>query len=84
MSDAFALSKALVTHPSLKSALKAWDEERWAAGNELVSLGQALGEALVNRVPDWRTLNPETMEKWYAAVIAGKSWYQIDEIQKQH
>ena len=84
MSDAFALSKALVTHPSLKSALKAWDEERWAAGNELVSLGQALGEALVNRVPDWRTMNPETMEKWYAAVIAGKSWYQIDEIQKQH
>ena len=24
-------------------------------------------------------MNPERMEKWYAAVIAGKSWYQIDE-----
>lgn len=83
VTDALALSKALVTHTSLKSALKVWDEERCAAGNELVRLGRALGEALVNRVPDWRTMNPERMEQWYAGVIAGKSWYQIDEIPKQ-
>lgn len=83
VTDALALSQALVTHTSLKSALKVWDEERCAAGNELVRLGRALGEALVNRVPDWRTMNPERMEQWYAGVIAGKSWYQIDEIPKQ-
>ena len=68
----------------MDAALRVWDDEQCAAGNQLVSLGQALGEALVTHVPDWRAMNPETMERWYAGVIAGKRWYQIDEIPKRH
>ena len=83
ITDALALSNALGSMASLDSALQAWDNERCAAGNELVSLGQALGEALVTRVPDWRAMNPETMERWYAEVIAGKRWYEIDEMTKE-
>lgn len=83
MTDAIALSKALVTHASVDAALKAWDEEQCPAGNQLVSLGQALGEALVTGVPEWKAMNPAKMERWYTEVIAGKSWYQIDEVGKQ-
>jgi hypothetical protein len=83
MTDAIALSKALATQASLEAAVQLWDDERCAAGNELVNLGEALGEALVTRVPDWKAMDPETMERWYAAVIAGKRWYQIDEIPTQ-
>jgi len=80
MTDALALSKALRTQPSVAAGLRVWGDEQCAAGNELVSLGQALGEALVTHVPDWRTMDPATMERWYAAIIAGKRWYEIDEI----
>ena len=83
MTDALALSKALATQASVEAALQLWDDEQCAAGNQLVSLGQALGEALVTHVPDWSAMNPATMERWYAGVIAGKRWYQIDEIQRQ-
>lgn len=62
--------------------LVAWDDEQCPAGNQLVSLGQALGEALVTDVPEWNAMNPATMERWYTEVIADKSWYQIDEIGK--
>jgi 2-polyprenyl-6-methoxyphenol hydroxylase-like FAD-dependent oxidoreductase len=83
MTDALALSKALATQESVEAALQRWDDEQCIAGNQLVSLGQALGEALVTRVPDWSAMNPATMESWYAGVIAGKNWYQINEIPKQ-
>jgi len=83
MTDALALSKALVTQPSVDAALRGWDDEQCAAGNQLVSLGQALGEALVTHVPDWRAMNPATMERWYAGIVAGRRWYQIDEIPKR-
>jgi 2-polyprenyl-6-methoxyphenol hydroxylase-like FAD-dependent oxidoreductase len=83
MTDALALSKALATQVSVEAALQMWDDQQCAAGNELVSLGQALGEALVTRVPDWSAMNPATMESWYADVIAGKNWYQINEIPKR-
>ena len=82
MTDALALSKALATRASLDAALQAWDDERCAAGNQLVSLGQALGEVLVTRVPDWSAMNAAMMEQLYARVIADKSWYEIDEIPK--
>ena len=82
ITDALALSKALATQPSVEAALQMWDDEQCAAGNQLVSLGQALGEALVTRVPDWSAMNPATLESWYAGVIAGKNWYQINEIPK--
>ena len=82
MTDALALSKALATRGPLDAVLQAWDDERCAAGSQLVNLGQALGEALVTRVPDWSTMNPAMMERLYAGVIAGKSWYEIDEIPK--
>jgi len=82
MTDALALTKALATAGPLDATLQAWDNERCAAGNQLVSLGQALGEALVTRVPDWSAMNPAMMERLYAGVIAGKSWYEIDEIPK--
>ena len=82
MTDALALSKVLATRKPLDAALQAWDDERCVAGNQLVSLGQALGEALVTRVPDWNAMNPAMMERLYAGVIAGKSWYEIDEIPK--
>jgi 2-polyprenyl-6-methoxyphenol hydroxylase-like FAD-dependent oxidoreductase len=82
MTDALALSKALATRASLDASLQAWDDERCAAGNQLVSLGQALGEALVTRVPDWSAVNPLMMERLYAGVLDGKSWYEIDEIPK--
>jgi len=83
MTDALALSKALATQSSVEAALQVWDDEQCASGNQLVSLGQALGDALVTRVPDWSAMDSATMERWYAHVIAGKSWYQIDEIRKQ-
>jgi 2-polyprenyl-6-methoxyphenol hydroxylase-like FAD-dependent oxidoreductase len=82
MTDALALSKALPTGRSLNAALQTWDDERCVAGNQLVSLGAALGEALVTRVPDWSAMNPAMMERLYADVLAGKSWYEIDEIPK--
>jgi len=82
MTDALALSKALARGRPLDAALQAWDDERCTAGNQLVSLGEALGEALVTRVPDWNAMNPATMERMYAGVLAGKSWYEIDEIPK--
>jgi len=82
MTDALALSKALAAGAPLDAALQAWDDERCAAGNQLVSLGQALGEALVTRVPDWSAMNPAKMEALYAGVTAGKNWYELDEIPK--
>jgi 2-polyprenyl-6-methoxyphenol hydroxylase-like FAD-dependent oxidoreductase len=82
MTDALALSKALAAGAPLDAALQAWDDERCAAGNQLVSLGQALGEVLVTRVPDWSAMNPAKMEALYARVTAGKSWYELDEIPK--
>ncbi len=83
MTDAIALSKALAAHAAIEDALAAWDNEQCPQGNQLVNLGQALGEALVTDVPDWKAMNPVTMEQWYTNVVSGKTWYQIDEIAKR-
>lgn len=66
MTDAIALAHALATHASVDEALEAWDQTQCAAGNQLVSLGQALGKSLVTEVPDWHSMGPAEIEQWFA------------------
>jgi 2-polyprenyl-6-methoxyphenol hydroxylase-like FAD-dependent oxidoreductase len=79
MTDAIALSEAIETQDSLDAALEAWDSAQSVTGNQLVALGRSLGEALVTHVPDWKSMNADSMKQWFATVMSGQRWYGVDE-----
>ncbi|MBI2802201.1 MAG: FAD-dependent monooxygenase [Gammaproteobacteria bacterium] len=69
MNDAVALADALRTGTSLDAALTEWNTARTASGNQLVRFGNQLGRALVEEIPDWSTMNAESMERWFTASV---------------
>ncbi|NIM94396.1 MAG: hypothetical protein GTO18_11905 [Anaerolineales bacterium] len=77
--QAIALSKALSTHESLDSALRAWDDEVWDAGDKQVSLGKVLGRALVTEAPDWNEMDEDRMAKWWGDATSGVYVYYFDD-----
>ncbi|MEV0406580.1 FAD-dependent monooxygenase [Actinoallomurus sp. NPDC050550] len=68
LADARALERACREHDTWERALAAYDEERRAAGEALVGLGQRLGAALVERTPTWDSLTPGEFETWMRAI----------------
>lgn len=83
ITDAIALADSLTTHTSLDSALSKWDSEQSASGNKLVTLGQTLGMALVQKVPDWKKMDEDDMQQWWKGVMSDKYWYATDEYKEQ-
>jgi 2-polyprenyl-6-methoxyphenol hydroxylase-like FAD-dependent oxidoreductase len=79
IANAITLADSLTTHNSLESALGQWDSEQSAEGNRLLTLGQTLGMALVQRVPDWKKMDEEDLQQWWTAIMSGKYWYATDE-----
>ncbi|MFD6281270.1 FAD-dependent monooxygenase [Streptomyces sp. NPDC060209] len=79
LQDALLLEQVLRSSPSLSAALAAYDEDRRAVGNQLVSLGRALGQAQVEDTPDWQTMSPQKMAAWTLATLNGKSHYLYEE-----
>jgi len=75
LEDALALERAARGHADWSSALKAYDEERCAAGNRLVELGRRLGRAQVEETPDWPSMTAEQWEQWTRASLAGQKLY---------
>ena len=83
ITNAITLADSLTTHNSLDTALSRWDSEQSVAGNKLVTLGQTLGTALVQKVPDWKKMSEKDMEQWWTVVMSGKYWYATDEGREQ-
>ncbi|WP_395843104.1 FAD-dependent monooxygenase [Cystobacter fuscus] len=73
--QAMALSQALRTHGTLDEALRAWNEEVWEAGDKQVSLGKALGRAMLTEAPDWGAMDEARMVEWWDATTRGMHVY---------
>ena len=79
VADAIALAEALRSGPTIDGALEAWNRERSAVGNDLVTLGEALGRALVPEVPDWAAMDWPQTEAWWESAMRGHSWFPVAE-----
>ena len=78
--DAIALAEALSTDATIDGALETWDRARSAVGRELVTLGEALGRALVTEPPDWAAMSSAEMEGWWESSMRGHRWYPVAEV----
>jgi 2-polyprenyl-6-methoxyphenol hydroxylase-like FAD-dependent oxidoreductase len=76
--DALALADALVrTGGDVDAAVAEYNAERLPIDLGLVDLGQRMGVALVDDVPDWPSLSAEELEGWMADAMSG--WYATEE-----
>ncbi len=82
--DAISLAAALRAHPTIDEALSAWDRERTAAGHDLVTLGEALGRAVVTDVPDWSVMDAAGTEAWWESAMKGRTWYPVADVKTAH
>lgn len=73
--DAVALGDAIEGSASVVDALARFDEERSAAGNELVKLGRDLGHDQVTSAPPWDRLDSETFVEWARSTATGNAYY---------
>jgi 2-polyprenyl-6-methoxyphenol hydroxylase-like FAD-dependent oxidoreductase len=69
INDAIGLGDAIKEHNSLDEALTAWDAVRTQTNNKLVTYGNQLGRALVKEIPDWSTMDPISMQKWFSSIV---------------
>jgi 2-polyprenyl-6-methoxyphenol hydroxylase-like FAD-dependent oxidoreductase len=79
VADAIALAEALRAGATIDGALETWNRERSAVGHDLVTLGEALGRALVTEVPDWAAMGSAEMDAWWDRAIHGHTWYPVAE-----
>ena len=77
VTDAISLAEALGTEATIDAALEAWGRARTAAGNDLVTLGEALGRTCVTDVPDWTAMDSAETEAWWESAMRGRSWYPV-------
>lgn len=80
LDDAISIANILRGADNIDGAISEWDNQRSIVGNELVHLGIALGEALVNATPDWKTMDNKSMSGWWANVINNKRWYLVNDV----
>lgn len=67
LQDAAALEAALRAVAERPDALEAYGTERGAAGRAMVELGRRLGHTLVQRTPQWGTLDQAGLDAAWAA-----------------
>jgi 2-polyprenyl-6-methoxyphenol hydroxylase-like FAD-dependent oxidoreductase len=77
VTDAISLADALRAEATIEAALEIWDRERSAAGHELVTLGEALGRAVVTGVPHWTAMDAAETEVWWENAMKGRTWYPV-------
>ena len=77
VTDATSLADALRSEATIEAALTTWDRARTTAGHDLVSLGEALGRAVVTEVPDWTAMDAAQTEAWWETAMKGRTWYPV-------
>lgn len=75
LQDALYMKECLEQGSDIVDSFKRWNEERHKVSEQLFKLGCSLGELLVTNVPDWKTLDKESMDNLWQATIAGHNWY---------
>ncbi len=78
LTDALSLSAHLRNSVDLNHALYQWQKETLAQRSAMYDLSKKMGEALVLKGPDWKTMTPEKMQVWWADIIQGQSWYTTE------
>ncbi|MZD07492.1 monooxygenase [Streptomyces sp. SID5785] len=68
LQDATALEAALTGAPDVAAALAAYDADRAPVGRTMVTLGRRLGRELVERTPDWPSMDRAALEAWWGAM----------------
>jgi 2-polyprenyl-6-methoxyphenol hydroxylase-like FAD-dependent oxidoreductase len=79
LQDALQLERALREAPSPADAVAAYDAQRTEQGNQLVSIGRALGRAQVEDTPDWNAMDAAGMAAWAEAMLNGRPHYLYGE-----
>jgi len=79
---AFSLSLAnLLTRSNLSTLdrqLESWNVARLEYAKKQLSLSRSMGNSLVTNVPDWSTMDQESMDRWWEDVMQGRTWYVTD------
>jgi 2-polyprenyl-6-methoxyphenol hydroxylase-like FAD-dependent oxidoreductase len=79
LQDALALGEACGSAEEIDGALARYDAQRRPVAQALVELGVTMGEALVTEAPDWPKMSPLDMTTWHQRMMAGRSWYALDD-----
>lgn len=77
--QAFALAHQIESAACLDEAISNWTASENIQSQKTMTLARCVGEALVTKVPDWGTMDHKRMESWWSSVIAGQSWYMVDD-----
>lgn len=75
LQDALALERLGAAHTDWSDLLAAYDEERTAAGTDLVELGRRIGRDQVTHTPPWGSMGPDDFDAWTRGTLAGESLY---------
>ncbi|MFK7847669.1 MAG: FAD-dependent monooxygenase [Rhodothermales bacterium] len=70
ISNAKALSNALISYNSLEEALSAWSHEQIALGRRLKHVGEKLEHALIWDIPDFSTIKEEELNSWFKSLAS--------------
>ncbi len=70
ISNAKALSNALMSSNSLEHALSEWSHEQIALGHRLKHVGEKLEQALIWDIPDFSTIKEEELEDWFKSLAS--------------
>jgi 2-polyprenyl-6-methoxyphenol hydroxylase-like FAD-dependent oxidoreductase len=73
--DAKSMEHALRTGANRAEVLTTYDAQRRPAGNELVAVGRRLGQAMVERTPNWTSMTADDMPGWLTAALGGHDHY---------
>jgi 2-polyprenyl-6-methoxyphenol hydroxylase-like FAD-dependent oxidoreductase len=78
LQDVLTLADRAAVGGSVESVVEDYDATRRPVAEQLLRLGLTMGRALVDDAPDWRSMTPEKMEHWHAAMMAGERWYALE------
>lgn len=75
--NALELARLIESNPAqeLTDYVAMWKENQQVLLREEIQKAKCMGAALVSDPPDWKSMNQELTQQWWAQVMQGKTWY---------
>lgn len=77
LKDGIELTKLFEKKPivDLSALTSTWKEMQQSLISEESQKAKTIGEALVTNPPNWKLMDQQLTDEWWAGVIQGKTWY---------
>ena len=85
LANGLELAKLIENHPKkeLSDYVSMWKHKQSLLLSDEIPKATRMGEALVTHSPDWKTMNPQTMDGWWDEVMQGRKWHATPDWHRQ-